>query len=178
MQISLKCLTFPFPNPWRHSPRVTGWRRMTFKTNAKSKESLVFFNSTLKTGHILESAHLNSTASLNTQLAVVVLIRKKISLKLLPTCLDHKIYIFFSLIYLDTITYGHILNSFPYKNTVDLVELKGKDLLKVFEQVTSMYSKRKPSVSFLQVSGILLFIHHPDRNRVCLKEALKATTQQ
>ena len=75
---------------------------------------------------------------------------------------------FFSLIYLDTITYGHILNSFPYKNTVDLVELKGTDLLKVFEQVASMYSKRKPSVSFLQVSGILLFIHHPDRNRVCL----------
>ena len=147
---------------------------MTFQTNAKSKESLVLFDSSLKTGHILESAHLNSTAHSNIHLAVI---RKKISLKLSPTCLDHKIYIFLSLIFSDTITYGHIINSFPYKNTVDLVELKGKDLLKVFEQVASMYSKRNPSVSFLQVSGILLFIHHPDRNRVYLKEALKATTQ-
>ena len=65
------------------------------QTNSKSKKSLVFLNSSLKTGHILESAHLNSVASLNTQLAVIVLIRKKISLKLSPTCFDHKIYIFF-----------------------------------------------------------------------------------
>ena len=85
---------------------------------------------------------------------------------------------FVSLIYSNTITYSHVLNSFPYKNTVDLVELKGTDLLKVFERVASMYSKRKPSVSFLQVSGKLFFIHHPDRNRVCLKDVLKAITQQ
>ena len=54
----------------------------------------------------------------------------------------------------DAVTYGHIANSFPYKNTVDLVELKGKDLVQVLEQVASMYDEKKPSVSFLQVSGI------------------------
>ena len=55
----------------------------------------------------------------------------------------------------DAVTYGHIANSFPYKNTVDLVELKGKDIVQVFEQVASMYDEKKPSPSFLQVSGIL-----------------------
>ena len=53
----------------------------------------------------------------------------------------------------DNVTYGHIANSFPYKNTVDIVELKGKDLVQVFEQVASLYDESKPSASFLQVSG-------------------------
>lgn len=51
---------------------------------------------------------------------------------------------------------GYIANSFPYKNTVDIVELTGKDLVQVFEQVASMYDENNPSVSFLQVSGIIL----------------------
>ena len=54
----------------------------------------------------------------------------------------------------DTVTCGHIVNSVPFKNTVDLVELKGKDLVQVFEQVASMYDETKPSDSFLQFSGI------------------------
>ena len=55
--------------------------------------------------------------------------------------------------YTDNITYGHIANSFPYKNTVDIVDLKGKDLVQVFEQVASLYDESNPSASFLQVSG-------------------------
>lgn len=55
----------------------------------------------------------------------------------------------------DNVTYGHIANSFPYKNTVDIVELKGKDLMLVFEQVASLYDESNPSASFLQVSGTL-----------------------
>ncbi|XP_068698294.1 snake venom 5'-nucleotidase-like isoform X1 [Montipora foliosa] len=54
----------------------------------------------------------------------------------------------------DAVTYGHIVNSCPYKNTVDVVELKGKHLLQVFEQVASLYDENKPRGSFLQVSGL------------------------
>ena len=49
------------------------------------------------------------------------------------------------------------MNSFPYRNIVDLVELKGEDLAQVFEQVASLYNKDKPDISFLQVSGIFIF---------------------
>ena len=49
------------------------------------------------------------------------------------------------------------MNSFPYRNIVDLVELKGEDLAQVFEQVASLYDKDKPDISFLQVSGIFIF---------------------
>ena len=54
------------------------------------------------------------------------------------------------------------MNSFPYRNIVDLVELKGEDLAQVFEQVASLYDKEKPDISFLQVSGIfiLCFKYH------------------
>ena len=54
------------------------------------------------------------------------------------------------------------MNSFPYRNIVDLVELKGEDLAQVFEQVASLYDKDKPDISFLQVSGIfiLCFKYH------------------
>lgn len=62
--------------------------------------------------------------------------------------------VFFNSRFADAVTYGHIDNSFPYKNTVDLVELKGEDLVNVFEQVASLYDETKPSASFLQVSGI------------------------
>ncbi len=62
-------------------------------------------------------------------------------------------YIFPTASFADNITFGHIANSFPYKNTVDIVELKGEDLIQVFEQVASMYDKTSPSASFLQVSG-------------------------
>lgn len=55
--------------------------------------------------------------------------------------------------YTDNVTYGYIANSFPYKNTVDIVELKGKDLVQVFEQVASKYDESNPDASFLQVSG-------------------------
>ncbi|KAJ7363701.1 hypothetical protein OS493_009864 [Desmophyllum pertusum] len=68
----------------------------------------------------------------------------------------------------DAITYGHIVNSFPYRNTVDMVELKGEDLIQVFEQVASKYDKTKPSMSFLQVSGIQIQydMKKPSGNRV------------
>jgi len=42
-------------------------------SDAKSKESLFFFNFSLKTGHILESVHLNPTAYISTQLALILL---------------------------------------------------------------------------------------------------------
>ena len=50
-------------------------------------------------------------------------------------------------------TYGHIYNSFPYKNTVDMVELKGEDVIALFESVVAHYDKDRPMGSFLQVSG-------------------------
>ena len=46
---------------------------------------------------------------------------------------------------------------------MDLVELKGQDLVQVFEQVASMYDKTKPSDSFLQVSGIFSLYSEDDR---------------
>ena len=63
---------------------------------------------------------------------------------------------FFSHLYFshtETVTYGYVVNSFPYRNTVDIVELTGKDLTLVFEQVATLYDKNDPSNSFLQVSG-------------------------
>ena len=64
---------------------------------------------------------------------------------------------FFSRLYYshtEAVTYGYVVNSFPYRNTVDIVELTGKDLTLVFEQVATLYDKNDPSNSFLQVSGI------------------------
>ena len=55
--------------------------------------------------------------------------------------------------YTEAVTYGYVVNSFPYRNTVDIVELTGKDLTLVFEQVATLYDKNDPSNSFLQVSG-------------------------
>ena len=63
---------------------------------------------------------------------------------------------FFSRLYFshtEAVTYGYVVNSFPYRNTVDIVELTGKDLTLVFEQVATLYDKNDPSNSFLQVSG-------------------------
>ena len=63
---------------------------------------------------------------------------------------------FFSRLYFshtEAVTYSYVVNSFPYRNTVDIVELTGKDLTLVFEQVATLYDKNDPSNSFLQVSG-------------------------
>ncbi|RMX39597.1 hypothetical protein pdam_00004020 [Pocillopora damicornis] len=54
----------------------------------------------------------------------------------------------------EAVTYGYVVNSFPYRNTVDIVELTGEDLTLVFEQVATLYDKNDPSNSFLQVSGL------------------------
>lgn len=68
----------------------------------------------------------------------------------------------------DFVTYGHIYNSFPYKNTVDMVELKGEDLVALFESVVAQYDKDQPKGSFLQVSGlrILFDLSKPRNERV------------
>ena len=87
---------------------------------------------------------------------------------------------------IDPVNYIHVTNSLPYyKQTVDVVELKGKDLRKVFEQVASVYDKDKPSKSFLQVSGITTFRINRDKqcqpykskqpNKVLVKQSLSPT---
>lgn len=73
----------------------------------------------------------------------------------------------------DAVTYGHIANSFLYKNTVDLVELKGRDLIQVFEQVASLYDESKPSASFLQVSGIFTLCLEERSNHMHTKRKKK-----
>ncbi|XP_067049107.1 5'-nucleotidase-like isoform X2 [Acropora muricata] len=54
----------------------------------------------------------------------------------------------------DVVTFGDIVNSCPSRNVLDVVELRGKDLLQVFEKVASSYDENKPSPTFLQVSGL------------------------
>ena len=49
--------------------------------------------------------------------------------------------------------YEDIKNSFPYTNTIDIVDLKGDVLLDVLEKSASFYNTEKPSGSFLQTSG-------------------------
>lgn len=49
------------------------------------------------------------------------------------------------------------MNSCPSRNVLDVVELRGKDLLQVFEKVASSYDENKPSPTFLQVSGNFSF---------------------
>ena len=89
---------------------------------------------------------------------------------------------FVSLCVIDAVTYGHIVNSCPYKNTVDVVELKGKHLLQVFEQVASLYDENKPRGSFLQVSGIFLisssFFFSYRMHAVQMLWSLKATANE
>lgn len=62
---------------------------------------------------------------------------------------------FLSLCYTD-VTLGDVVNSSPYRNMVDAVELKGKDLLQLFELSASKFG----TGGFLQVSGnfLLLFM--------------------
>lgn len=55
---------------------------------------------------------------------------------------------FLSLCYTD-VTLGDVVNSSPYRNMVDAVELKGKDLLQLFEVSASKLG----TGGFLQVSG-------------------------
>lgn len=55
---------------------------------------------------------------------------------------------FLSLCYTD-VTLGDVVNSSPYRNMVDAVELKGKDLLQLFELSASIFG----TGGFLQVSG-------------------------
>eukprot|EP00794_Sanderia_malayensis_P000218 gene222-833_t len=56
----------------------------------------------------------------------------------------------------DLIRYEDVKNSFPYMNKLDLVELKGSVLLEVLEKSASNYDAKKPSGSFLQVSGLVI----------------------
>ena len=60
---------------------------------------------------------------------------------------------FLSLCHID-VTLGDVVNSCPFRNMVDAVELKGKDLLQVFELSASKFG----TWGFLQVSGIFLFL--------------------
>lgn len=57
---------------------------------------------------------------------------------------------FFLLLCHIDVTIGDVVNSCPFRNMVDAVELKGKDLLQVFELSASKFG----TWGFLQVSGI------------------------
>ena len=56
----------------------------------------------------------------------------------------------------DTLTMADLLNILPYKNTIDVLELKGSTIRKVLEKSTLLLSSEKEDLgSFLQVSGKL-----------------------
>ncbi|XP_077977085.1 snake venom 5'-nucleotidase-like isoform X2 [Glandiceps talaboti] len=52
------------------------------------------------------------------------------------------------------ITIGDVLNIIPFRDTIDLIEITGETLVKVFEQAVSEIIYEDPSGRFLQVSGI------------------------
>jgi len=52
------------------------------------------------------------------------------------------------------IYFEDVKNSFPYTNTIDIVDLRGDVLLDVLEKSASFYNREKPSGSFLQMSGV------------------------
>ncbi|MBI2027057.1 MAG: 5'-nucleotidase C-terminal domain-containing protein [Deltaproteobacteria bacterium] len=56
------------------------------------------------------------------------------------------------------ITYGDILRTFPFGNTIAVFELKGRDLKKILERSAGLH---RPSGAFLQVSGLTLKIRGP-----------------
>ena len=56
----------------------------------------------------------------------------------------------------DTLTMADLLKILPYKNTIDVLELKGSTIRKVLEKSTLLLSSEKEDLgSFLQVSGKL-----------------------
>ncbi|KAK3749568.1 hypothetical protein QZH41_019711 [Actinostola sp. cb2023] len=72
------------------------------------------------------------------------------------------------------ITYGHMFNSLPYGNTIDLVEMRGVDLKNVLEHSVSAYDTKNPRGSFLQVSGLRVQynINKPSGQRVTSVQTL------
>eukprot|EP00112_Aurelia_sp_Birch-Aquarium-sp1_P017214 Seg397.28 transcript_id=Seg397.28/GoldUCD/mRNA.D3Y31 product=5'-nucleotidase protein_id=Seg397.28/GoldUCD/D3Y31 len=52
------------------------------------------------------------------------------------------------------IQYEDIKNSFPYENNLDIVDLPGSVLMEVLEKSASFFDEKKPSGSFLQMSGL------------------------
>ena len=58
------------------------------------------------------------------------------------------------LLFAEFIQYEDIKNSFPYTNKLDIVDLSGSVLMEVLEKSASFYDEKKPSGSFLQMSGI------------------------
>ena len=56
----------------------------------------------------------------------------------------------------DTLSMEDLLKILPYKNTIDVLELKGSTIRKVLEKSTLLLSSEKEDLgSFLQVSGKL-----------------------
>ena len=56
----------------------------------------------------------------------------------------------------DTLSMEDLLKILPYKNTIDVLELKGSTLRKVLEKSTLLLSSEKEDFgNFLQVSGKL-----------------------
>ena len=56
----------------------------------------------------------------------------------------------------DTLSMEDLLKILPYKNTIDVLELKGSTIRKVLEKSTLLLSSKKEDLgSFLQVSGKL-----------------------
>ena len=56
----------------------------------------------------------------------------------------------------DTLSMEDLLKILPYKNTIDVLELKGSTIRKVLEKSTLLlFSEKEDLGSFLQVSGKL-----------------------
>jgi len=72
------------------------------------------------------------------------------------------------------ITMGDLLNSFPFRNTFDLVVLRGETLRKIFEHSVGHMTRngRNTSGRFLQVSGFRLHfdLMRPEMSRLVLAE--------
>ena len=52
-----------------------------------------------------------------------------------------------------SITFADVAQTFPFGNTVDLIELAGKDLIEVFEHSVEDYDTCAKHGKFLQVAG-------------------------
>ncbi|XP_077988167.1 snake venom 5'-nucleotidase-like [Glandiceps talaboti] len=74
-------------------------------------------------------------------------------------------------IYRGNITLGDVMNALPYGNTLDLLELKGTDLMEALEYSMAEYDGETLQNRFLQMAGIRVVF---DLNKPAYQRVLKA----